>query len=218
MAVRGQLKKSGGLTPAFFSGLPKANQKRKRRADFIGKNILFFLQKTLAFFCKGVWSVSQHFFKGVFYALLLDCAAFAGGSVYFADAFGLAAFGGFVMFTTVMVCRLAAGGSVALLDAALRKVARACKSRRAWLRLRDMAAAACDIAWHKKAMAAYVAANAWRCQADNALAQFTLCGRALIQVRKAGKTHLRAGGRYVLRRYGRAGLAASGQRLLSGIN
>ena len=160
----------------------------------------------------------QHFFKGVFYALLLDCAAFAGGSVYFAYAFGLAAFGGFVMFTTVMVCRLAAGGSVALLDAALRKVARACKSRRAWLRLRDMAAAACDIAWHKKAMAAYVAANAWRCQADNALAQFTLCGRALIQVRKAGKTHLRAGGRYVLRRYGRAGLAASGQRLLSGIN
>lgn len=160
----------------------------------------------------------QHFFKGVFYALLLDCAAFAGGAVYFACAFGLAALGGFMMFTTVMVCRLAAGGSVALLDAALRKVAAACKSRRAWLRLRDMAAAACDIAWHKKTMAAYVAANAWRCQADNALAQFTLCGRALMQVRKAGKTHLRAGGRCVLRRYGRAGLAASGQRLLSGIN
>lgn len=126
--------------------------------------------------------------------------------------------GGFMMFTTVMVCRLAAGGSVALLDAALRKVAAACKSRRAWLRLRDMAAAACDIAWHKKAMAAFVAANAWRCQADNALAQFTQCGRALIQVRKAGKTHLRAGGRYVLRRYGQAGLAAGGQRLLAGIN
>ena len=160
----------------------------------------------------------QHFFKGVFYALLLDCAAFAGGSVYFACAFGLAAFGGFMMFTTVMVCRLAAGGSVALLDAALRKVAAACKSPRAWRRLRDMAAAACNIAWDKKAMAAFVAANAWRCQADNALAQFTLCGRALIQCRKAGKTHLRAGGRPVLRRYGRAGLAASGQRLLSGIN
>lgn len=160
----------------------------------------------------------QHFFKGVFYALLLDNAAFVGGSVFIACIFGLAPFGGFMMFTTVMVCRLAAGGSVALLDAALRKVARACKSRRAWLRLRGMAAAACDIAWHKKAMAAFVAANAWRCQADNALTQFTLCGRALIQCRKAGKTHLRAGGRYVLRRYGRAVAVGSAQRYLSGIN
>lgn len=160
----------------------------------------------------------QHFFKGVFYALSLDSAAVAGGSVFIACIFGLAPFGGFMMFTTVMVCRLAAGGSVALLDAALRRIAVACKSRRAWLRLRDMAANAANIAWDKKAMAAFVAANAWRCQADNALAQFTLCGRALIQCRKAGKTHLRAGGRYVLRRYGRAGLAASGQQLLSGIN
>lgn len=160
----------------------------------------------------------QHFYKGVFYAFLLDCAAFAGGSVYFACAFGLAAFGGFMMFTTVMVCRLAAGGCTGLVDAALRKVARACKSRRAWLRLRDMAATAADVAWHKKAMAAYVAANAWRCQADSCLAQFTKCGRATWQAAKVGKTHLRAGGRYVLRRYGRAGLAASGQRLLPGIN
>lgn len=160
----------------------------------------------------------QHFFKGVFYALLLDCATIAAGAVYFACAFGLAAFGGFMMFTTVMVCRLAAGSSVALLDAALRKIARACKSRRAWLRLRGMAAAAADIAWHKKAMAAFVAANAWRCQADGALAQFTLCGRALIQCRKAGKTHLRAGGRPVLRRYGRAAAVGSAQRYLSGIN
>lgn len=122
-----------------------------------------------------------------------------------------------MMFTTVMVCRLAAGSPVALLDAALRKVARACKSRRAWLRLRSMAAAAADIAWQKKAMAAFVAANAWRCQADNALAQFTLCGRALIQCSKAGKTHLRAGRRPVLRRYGRAAAVDSAQRYLDGI-
>lgn len=159
----------------------------------------------------------QHFFKGVIYALFLDCAAFAGGSVYFACAFGLAAFGGFMMFTTVMVCRLAAGGPVALLDAALRKVAAACKSRRAWRRLRDMAAAAASIAWDKKAMAAYVAANAWRIEADNCLAQFTQCGRAVWQAARVGKTRLRVGRRYVLRRHGQAAAVDSAQRYLDGI-
>ena len=159
----------------------------------------------------------RHFYKGVFYGLSLDCAAVAGGSVYFACAFGLAAFGGFMMFTTVKVCGLAAGGCAGLLDAALRRVAAACKSRQAWLRLRDMAAVAANVAWDKKAMAAYVAANAWRITADNCLAQFTKCGRATWQAARVGKTHLRVGGRCALRRYGRAGLAASGQQLLPGI-
>lgn len=159
----------------------------------------------------------QHFCTGVFYALLLDCASNAAVAVYFACAFGLAAFGGFMMFTTVMVCRLAAGGSVALLDAALRQVAAACKSRRAWLRLRDMAAAAANIAWDKKAMAAYVAANAWRITADNCLAQFTKCGRATWQAARVGKTRLRVGGRYVLRKNGRAAAMGSAQRQLDGI-
>ena len=137
----------------------------------------------------------QHFFKGVFYVLSLDCAAFAGGSVYFACVFGLAPFGGFMMFTTVKVCGLAAGGYAGLVDAALRRMAVACKSRRTWLRLRDMAAAAASIAWDKKAMAAYVAANAWRIEADNCLAQFTLCGRATWQAARVGKTRLRVGRR-----------------------
>jgi len=184
---------------------------------FISKNILFFLQKNLAFFCKGVWFFWQHFCRGVFYALLLDCAANAALAVYFACAFGLAAFGGFMMFTTVKVCGLASAESVGLLDAALRQVAAACKSRRAWLRLRDMAAAAADIAWSKKAMAAYVAANAWRITADNCLAQFTKCGRAIWQAARVGKTRLRAGGRYVLRRHGRAASVDSAQRCLDGI-
>ena len=159
----------------------------------------------------------QHFFKGVFYALLLDCAAVTAGAVFIACIFGLAAFGGYVMFAIVDVCELAAGGCTGLLDTALRRVAVACKSRRAWLRLRDMAAAAADAAWGKKAMAAYVAANAWRITADNCIAQFTQCGRATWQAARVGKTRLRVGGRYVLRRYGRAGLAASGQRYLDGI-
>lgn len=159
----------------------------------------------------------QHFCKGVFYALFLDCAANAAVAVYFACAFGPAAFGGFMMFTTVKVCGLAAGGCTGLLDAALRRVAAGCKSRQAWLRLRDMAAAAANVAWSKKAMAAYVAANAWRITADNCLAQFTKCGRATWQAAKVGKTHLRVDRRYVLRRYGRAGLTASGQQLLPGI-
>lgn len=160
----------------------------------------------------------QHFFKGVFYALLLDCAAFTGGSVYFACAFGLAAFGGFMMFTVVNVCGLAAGGCTGLVDMVLRQVAMACKSRRAWLRLRDVAAAAANVAWDKKAMAAYVAANAWRITADNCLAQFTKCGRATWQAARVGKTRLRVDGRYVLRRYGRAVAMGSAQRYLSGIN
>ena len=159
----------------------------------------------------------QHFCKAVFYALLLDCAANAAVAVYFACAFGLAAFGGFMMFTTVKVCGLAAGGCAGLVDAALRRIAVACKSRRAWLRLRDMAAAAADIAWGKKAMAAYVAANAWRITADNCLAQFTKCGRATWQAAMGGKTRLRAGGRYVLRQYGRAAAMDSAQRQLDGI-
>lgn len=159
----------------------------------------------------------QHFFKGVFYVLSLDCAAFAGGSVYFACVFGLAPFGGFMMFTIVKVCGLAAGGCTGLVDAALRRVAVACKSRRAWLRLRDMAAAAASIAWDKKAMAAYVAANAWRIEADNCLAQFTKCGRATWQAARVGKTRLRVGGRYVLRRYGRAAAVGSVQQYLDGI-
>ena len=159
----------------------------------------------------------RHFFKGVFYALWLDCAAFAGGSVYFACAFGVAAFGGFMMFTTVKVCGLAAGGCAGLLDAALRRIAVACKSRRAWLRLRDMAANAANIAWDKKAMAAYVAANAWRITADNCLAQFTKCGRATWQAARMGKTHLRVGGRPVLRKNGRAAAAGGVQQYLDGI-
>lgn len=159
----------------------------------------------------------QHFFKGVFYVLSLDCAAFAGGSVYFACVFGLAPFGGFMMFTAVKVCGLAAGGCAGLVDAALRRVAVACKSRRAWTRLRDMAAVAADIAWNKKAMAAYVAANAWRIEADNRLAQFTQCGRAVWQAARVGKTRLRVGGRYVLRRYGRAAAMDGAQRYLDGI-
>lgn len=122
------------------------------------------------------------------------------------------------MFTIVQVCGLAACGLVKPLDVALRRLAVSCNSRRSWLRLRDFASAAADVAWNKKQMAAYVAANAWRCQADDALAQFTKCGRAVIQCRLVGKTHLRAGGRPVLRRYGRAGLSASGQRALPGIN
>ena len=40
----------------------------------------------------------------------MDCAAVAAGAVYFACAFGLAAFGGYVMVTIVKVCGLAAGG------------------------------------------------------------------------------------------------------------
>lgn len=159
----------------------------------------------------------QHFFKGVFYVLSLDCAAFAGGSVYFACVFGLAPFGGFMMFTTVKVCGLAASGCAGLVDAALRQVAAACKSRRAVVRLRDMAAVAASVAWDKKAMAAYVAANAWRIEADNRLAQFTQCGRAVWQAARVGKTRLRVGGRYVLRRHGRAAAVGSAQRYLDGI-
>ena len=159
----------------------------------------------------------QHFFKGVFYVLSLDCAAFAGGSVYFACVFGLAPFGGFMMFTTVKVCGLAAGGYARWVDVALRRMAVACKSRRAWLRLRNTAAAAADIAWNKKAMAAYVAANAWRIEADNRLAQFTQCGRAVWQAARVGKTRLRVGGRYVLSRYGQAAAVGSVQQYLDGI-
>lgn len=159
----------------------------------------------------------QHFFKGVFYVLSLDWAALAGGSVYFACVFGLAPFGGFMMFTIVKVCGLAAGGCAGLVDAALRRGAVACKSRRAWTRLRDMAAAAAEVAWSKKKMAAYVAANAWRITADNCLAQFTKCGRATWQAARVGKTRLRVGGRYVLRRHGRAASVGSAQRHLDGI-
>lgn len=122
-----------------------------------------------------------------------------------------------MMFTTVKVCGLAAGGHAGLVDAALRHMAVACKSRRTWLRLRDMAAAAASIAWDKKAMAAYVAANAWRIEADNCLAQFTQCGRAIWQAAGVGKTRLRAGGRYVLRRYGQAAAVGSVQQYLDGI-
>ena len=121
------------------------------------------------------------------------------------------------MFTVVKVCSLASGGYVGLLDAALRRIAVACKSRRAWLRLRDMAAAAADVAWDKKEMAAYVAANAWRITADNCLAQFTKCGRATWQAARVGKTRLRVGGRYVLRRYGRAAAVGGVQQYLDGI-
>lgn len=159
----------------------------------------------------------RHFYKGAFYGSLLDCATVAAGAVYFACAFGLTAFGGCVMVTIVKVCGLAAGGYTGLLDAALRRIAVACKSRQAWRRLRDMAAAAADVAWGKKLMAAYVAANAWRITADNCLAQFTQCGRATWQAARVGKTHLRVGGRYALRRYGQAAAVGSAQQQLSGI-
>lgn len=122
-----------------------------------------------------------------------------------------------MMFTIVKVCGLAAGGCAGLVDAALRRVAVACKSRRAWTRLRDMAAAAAEVAWDKKKMAAYVAANAWRIEADNRLAQFTQCGRAVWQAARVGKTRLRVGGRYVLRRHGQAAGVGSAQRYLDGI-
>ena len=122
-----------------------------------------------------------------------------------------------MMFTTVKVCGLAACGCAGLVDAALRRIAVACKSRRAWLRLHDMAAAAAEVAWNKKAMAAYVAANAWRIEADNCLAQFTQCGRAVWQAARVGKTRLQVGGRYVLRRYGQAAAVGGAQQYLDGI-